>query len=181
MAQAEGNETEVKLRVADVETARRHVRGLGAFLAQPRHFEDNLVFDDEGGRLAQSGCLLRLRTTSGGNSVTFKGPRTVVEGVKRREEIESRVDDPAAFRAILERLGLRVTFRYQKYREVYESEAVEIVVDETPIGVFLEIEGPLEEIHEAARAMGFEPESYIADTYAALFLADGGRGDMVFA
>lgn len=181
MAEAETTETEVKLRVDDVDSARRVVRRLGAFLAQPRHFEDNLVFDSDDAHLAQNGCLLRLRMTSTGNSVTFKGPRSVVEGVKQREELECRVDDADALRAILGKLGLRVTFRYQKYREVYEWDEVEIVIDETPIGVFIEIEGAVADIRETAEALGFGAESYIVESYAALFVAGGGRGDMVFA
>jgi adenylate cyclase, class 2 len=181
MGEAERAETEVKLRVESVESARHSISGLGAFLAQPRHFEDNLVFDDERGELSGKSCLLRLRTTPTGNTVTFKGPRSIVEGVKRREEIECRVDDAAALRLILERLGLRVAFRYQKYREVYEWDEVEIVIDETPIGVFIEIEGAVADIHETAEALGFGAESYVVESYAALFFAEGGRGDMVFA
>jgi adenylate cyclase class 2 len=181
MAGAEGTETEVKLRVDSVETARQLMRGLGAFLAQPRHFENNFVFDDAHGGLSGKSCLLRLRTTPTGNSLTFKGPRSVVEGVKRREEIECRVDDADALCVILEKLGLRVTFRYQKYREVYEWEDVEIVIDETPIGVFIEIEGAVADIHATAEALGFGAESYVVESYAALFFAEGGRGDMVFA
>jgi len=181
MAEPERSETEVKLRAESVESARRLIRGLGAFLAQPRHFEDNLVFDDEGGGLSGRSCLLRLRTTPTGNTVTFKGARAVIEGVKRREEIECRVDDAETLRAILEKLGLRVAFRYQKYREVYEWEEVEIVIDDTPIGVFIEIEGAVADIHETAEALGFGAESYVVESYAALFFAEGGRGDMVFA
>ncbi len=72
------------------------------------------------------------------------------------------------------------SFRYQKYRETYHWRDVEIVVDETPIGTFLEIEGPPATIHEAARALGRARADYIAESYAALFLASGGTGDMVF-
>ena len=54
------------------------------------------------------------------------------------------------------------------------------MIDETPIGTYLEIEGPVDVIHEAARALGRGPADYIGDSYAALFLASGGIGDMVF-
>ena len=54
------------------------------------------------------------------------------------------------------------------------------MIDETPIGTFLEIEGPVSAIHEAARALGRGPADYIADSYAALFFASGGTGDMIF-
>ena len=71
-------------------------------------------------------------------------------------------------------------FRYQKYREVYRWNDVEVVVDETPIGSFLEIEGDLAAIHAAAADLGYGPADYIRESYAALFLAGGGRGDMLF-
>ena len=53
-------------------------------------------------------------------------------------------------------------------------------MDETPIGTFLEVEGDAEGIHAAASAMGFGPSDYLTDSYVGLFLASGGKGDMVF-
>jgi adenylate cyclase class 2 len=173
-------ETEVKLRLDDAEEGRRVVGQLGAFLVAPRHFEDNVIYDDAARGLTSRGALIRLRVTPWASTLTYKGPREVVEGVKRREEVECRVEDPEALRVILGRLGLRSVFRYQKYREVYELDDVEIVIDETPIGAFLEIEGSLEAIHRTADAMGFSAESYVVESYAALFVAAGGEGDMVF-
>ncbi len=54
------------------------------------------------------------------------------------------------------------------------------MLDETPIGIFLEIEGDAAGIHAAATALGFGPEDYLTDSYAALFRASGGTGDMLF-
>lgn len=173
-------ESEIKLRAAGPEPAREALLRLGASLARPRHFEENLLLDDAGSSLLGSGRLLRLRRTSEGAILTFKGPRSIVEGIKSREEIEAAVGDPDALLAILERLGLRPVFRYQKYRETYAWKDVEIVVDETPIGTFLEIEGPLETIHQAAAALGHGPKDYVTDSYAGLFFASGGTGEMVF-
>jgi adenylate cyclase class 2 len=172
-------ETEVKLRVGDPAQARAALGRLGAERTRARHFEDNVLFDDGEG-LRGSGSLLRLRTTDEGGVLTFKGPKTVRDGLKRRLELETRVDDPVALRAILEAIGLRAVFRYQKYRECYRLLGQEVVVDETPIGCFLEIEGEAAGIHEAARALGYGPADYVSDSYAGLFFAAGGRGDMVF-
>ena len=92
----------------------------------------------------------------------LQGP---ARGGRRREEpprSSSRSADGAdAAQAILARLGFRAVFRYQKYRETYHWQDVEIVVDETPIGTFLEIEGRPEAIHAAAAALGRRPEDYI--------------------
>lgn len=173
-------ETEVKLRMADAAEARAALDRLGARIVRERHFEDNVLYDDARRRLAAAGCVLRLRTAGEQAVVTYKGPRRVEAGVKSREEIEATVGDAAAFAAILQGLGFRPLFRYQKYREVRAFEDAEIVIDETPIGVFLEIEGPVGTIHAAARALGRGEGDFISDSYVALFVAAGGRGDMVF-
>jgi adenylate cyclase class 2 len=173
-------ETEIKLRVADVSAARETLLRAGAVLVRERHFEDNVLFDDRAGTLRASGTVLRLRTTPGGGVLTFKGPREDRDGLKSREERESAVDDPAALRVILKRLGYRPVFRYQKYRESWRHRGQEIEVDETPIGAFLEIEGDAGGIHAVAAELGFDRADYVLDSYVALFFAGGGQGDMVF-
>ena len=55
-----------------------------------------------------------------------------------------------------------------------------MVVDETPIGDFLEVEGEAEGIHRVAAELGFSRSEYVTDSYVALFFAAGGKGDMVF-
>jgi adenylate cyclase, class 2 len=175
-----GLETEVKLPVARLEDARAALARLGAERVRARHFEDNVLFDDASSSLMRSGQTLRLRRTDAGGLLTHKGPRRDRDGVKSRPEVETPVADPDALQAILQALGLRPTFRYQKYREVYRWQDVEIVVDETPIGSFLEIEGPAGTIHRAAAALGYAPADYVRDSYAGLFFARGGTGDMTF-
>jgi len=173
-------ETEVKIRVAEAGAARAALAALGATCVRPRCFEDNLLLDDAAGSLRGSGSLLRLRRTPEQAVLTFKGPCLPDESVKSREEIEASVADAVAIQAILERLGLRPVFRYQKYRETWVWKDVEIVVDETPIGTFLEIEGSKQGIQGAARALGHGPEELLTASYAGLFWAAGGQGDMVF-
>ena len=174
-------ETEIKLRMDGPDAARRAVTALGASLQKPRHLEDNVLYDDAKSSLYGSGQALRLRREGGRAIVTHKGPRQDRgDGIKGRAETELEVSDGDVFHAILTTLGYRPVFRYQKYREAWRWRDVEIVIDETPIGTFLEIEGPVATIHEAARALGRGPGDYIADSYAALFFAAGGKGDMVF-
>ena len=162
--------------------AREAVARLGATLVRARHFEDNVLLDDAGGALRSSGRALRVRRTEAGAVLTFKGKRRDREGVKSREEIEAALParEADALLAVLRNVGFTPVFRYQKYREVYRYADVEIVVDETPIGTFLEIEGALPTIHAAAAALGFGPADYLTDSYPALYAASGGKGDMVF-
>jgi adenylate cyclase class 2 len=174
-------ETEVKLRVAGADAARAAIARLGAALARPRHFEDNLLLDDARGSLRAAGSVLRLRRTPAGGVLTFKGPPHFEDDVKSREEVEAEVVDADALQAVLERLGFRPVFRYQKYRETYAWRGQEIVIDETPIGTFFEIEGDVAGIRAAAAALGYGRADYVTDSYVALFFAGGGRGDMVFS
>jgi adenylate cyclase class 2 len=101
-------------------------------------------------------------------------------GVKARVEIEFEVPDAETAEALLRALGYAPAFRYQKFREVWDWKDAEIVVDETPVGTFIEVEGPTATIEEAVRALGRGPGDYILDSYPDLFRAAGGHGDMVF-
>src|SRR5262249_3090312 len=112
--------------------------------------------------------------------LTYKGPRRIERGVRSRLEIETTVGEPDATQALLEALGLRPSFRYQKYRESWRWDSQAIEIDETPIGAFLEIEGDGAGIGRVAAALGFSPRDHLTDSYVALFFAGGGKGDMVF-
>ena len=173
-------ESEIKLRVEGPEQARRELSAMGATLVRERHFEDNVLLDDRVQSLRSSGRVLRVRLGDQGARLTVKGPRQDVEGVKTRVEIELGVSDQQAALALLRELGYEPTFRYQKYREVWHWRDAEVVVDETPVGTFIEVEGPIETIHAAASALGRSPQDYIRDSYVSLFFAAGGQGDMVF-
>lgn len=177
---AEKVESEVKVRVASAEAARSLLAGAGARLLRERHFEDNLLLDDADGSLAAGGCILRIRRTPDAAELTFKAPREGDDGLKHRHEIETRVSDPGAAEALLAALGYRPVFRYQKYRAVFGLGEVEVVLDETPVGTFLELEGTPGAVQARARDLGFGPEALIADSYVGLFRASGGTGDMVF-
>lgn len=139
-----------------------------------------MLYDDASGSLRRAGVLLRLRRAAGRAVVTYKGKVAERADVKAREELEVEVSDADAFEAILAAIGLLPCFRYQKYRETYGHGNAEIVIDETPVGTFLEIEADPAEIHALAQALGFSREDYVLDSYVALFLAGGGTGDMVF-
>jgi adenylate cyclase class 2 len=165
-------EIEVKLRVGKIADVESRLKALGAFLETPRAFEDNLVFDFPDRRLHADGVLLRLRRGARGATLTLKQKvEEEVVGAKVRRETETRVEDFDVVGAILAGLGLEVSWRYQKYRAVYRLGGLHALVDETPIGNFLELEGPKAEIDRWAGALGFEPRDYLVDTYRELYEA----------
>jgi adenylate cyclase, class 2 len=162
-------EIEVKLPAADLEEIQRRLRECGASLEKARHEESNDLYDDADGRLSGTGCALRLRRVEGESRLTFKGPARFEKGVKRREERESTVGDPAEVEAILERLGFVRRFRYEKRREQWRLSGCAIALDETPIGDFVEIEGDPGSIRKAVAALGLDFASAIPYSYARLY------------
>ena len=107
--------------------ARALVADIGATPSRSRHFEDNVLFDDAATSLGASGRALRLRRTDAAAIVTYKGPRVPHAGVKSRPEIEVTVGDANAAQQVLEALGYRKVFRYQKYRQAFRWRDAEIV------------------------------------------------------
>lgn len=184
-------EIEIKLEVQNSGLIKRRLRALGFRQMKARHLERNHVFDFPDLRLRKARCLLRLRFAAEKAILTFKGTPTGLRKYKVRPEIETCVEDGERLRKILESLGLKEKFRYEKYRTVYaraaseEGSGHELVFDETPIGCYLELEGPRGWIDEIARKLGYKTQDYITRSYGTLFfekrrsLALGTR-DMVF-
>jgi adenylate cyclase class 2 len=99
--------------------------------------------------------------------------------------METVVSDGLMLLHVLEELGFRVWFRYEKYREEFAHENVTIAIDETPVGTFVEIEGSESGIHETAAALARKPGDYVTDSYRGLYVkhcADRGLSptDMLF-
>jgi adenylate cyclase class 2 len=162
-------EQEIKLRFESLELAREAVRALGAIALRPRRFQDDVLLDTEDGRLARQGCALRVRRDGQGAAVTWKGP-VLPALVKSREEIESVVASADGVEAILARLGFVPRFRYQKFREEYTLDGLVAAIDETPVGIYVELEGSEAAITRTAAALGRTPADYIRASYRTLFL-----------
>jgi adenylate cyclase class 2 len=178
-------EREIKIRFDSADEARVKILALGATPLNGRRLQEDCLLDTDDERLRRQRSTLRVRSEGGKSLLTFKGP--VYPGLmKMREEYETVAADGAALLTILEELGLHVWFRYEKYREEFTADDIVFAVDETPVGVFVEIEGGEDAIHAAARALGRSPADYITDSYRFLYLqhrdANGLAGhDMVFA
>ncbi len=164
-------EREIKLNFKSVKEARVAVLALGAKLNKPRQLQDDRLFDWPDGRLEKDRCALRVRDYGNNAYLTFKGP-PLAKTIKAREELETSVANSSLLILLLERLGLEVRFRYQKYREEYKYQTVTLTIDETPIGTYVEIEGPEYGIFEAAKKMGHMENDYILDSYRALFVSE---------
>jgi adenylate cyclase class 2 len=197
-------EIEVKLRMREAGRARKMLAKAGAKpVRHPaagrdgRFHELNILFDTPQGGFARHGQLLRVRVESpaarGGKVtsraiLTYKGP---AEGPGRshfkvRDEYEVVIADAEAMHHILESLGLRGWFRYEKFRTAFSLPAsarwaagLKLDLDETPVGVFLELEGPPAAIDRAARELGFAPPDYVTKDYLFLHIEQCRKGGIV--
>lgn len=186
-----GKEREVKLRIEDLAALRSLLRKVGARVVKRRVCERNTLFDTPRSMLAKRERLLRIRTeTAAGKRgaigsrslLTFKRPIRKTRASGRgetynvREEIELEISDHSALARIFEGLGLGRWFRYEKLRTTFclpasnaGARSLLIELDETPIGVFLELEGPASAIDRAARMLGFAKRDCIVANYMVLY------------
>ena len=162
-------EREIKLRFDTVDQAREAVLAAGATPLLGRRLQEDSLLDTDDESLRRRRCVLRVRVENGKSRITFKGP-VQPSLMKLRQELETVVGDGVVLLDILEELGLHVWFRYEKYREEFSHEDVTVAVDETPVGVFVEIEGTENGIMTMADALGRSPADFVLDSYRGLFL-----------
>ena len=163
-------EQEIKLAFDSVEAARQAVTTAGGRLVVARRLIQDQLFDTPDKRLGETDRTCRLRREPGRAILTFKGP-TLPGPVKQREETETAVEDADAMTTVLGGLGLQPTFRSEKYREEYALDGLDVTIDETPVGVFVEIEGTPASIEAAARRLGRTPADYRLESYPRLYMA----------
>ncbi len=185
-------ETEIKLPVLRLSAIRRRLRALGFRVLVRRRFESNQLFDFPDKRLRKNRSVLRLRFVGGECLVTFKGPPLDSRHHKVRSEMETPLADGKAARGILLGLGFCETFRYDKFRTTYARRRDRLgdsrplaELDETPIGNFLELEGPAAWIDAVAADLGYDRCDFVTASYAALYFEDCRRkrrrpGNMTF-
>jgi adenylate cyclase class IV len=131
--------------------------------------------------------LLTYKSPSNQAIDTGQAPLTTLK-YKQRTEIEVTVAPGENLQSIFEGIGFSAGFTYEKLRTTYRLKklpGLEIELDETPIGTFLELEGSPKAIDQAAALLGFHAADYLTATYWDLHVADcrGRRvepGHMVF-
>jgi adenylate cyclase, class 2 len=170
-------ETEVKIRVPDLAAVEDRLKAAGFLLHVPRAFEANTLYDTPGQSLRMAGCILRLREVAGRHLLTFKGQEKNGP-YKSREEVETTLGSSEAMHTVLAHLGYHPVFRYEKYRAEFKVSADApgvVTLDHTPIGDFIELEGPSEWIDATARQLGYSPSDYLLHSYGKLYITDCER------
>jgi len=185
-------EIEIKLRVPDPAALKQKVARLGARRLRRVH-EYNILYDTERRDLFRRGRLLRLRVEMKAGRrqapprhsnrhlpglLTYKGPAATESRYKVRQEVEVPVRDSAAIEPVMQALGLRPWFRYEKFRTTYRLPRLRdlhIEFDETPVGAFLELEGAPSAIDQTARLLGYSPKDFITASYWDLYVQERRR------
>ena len=165
---AQHEEVEIKFRVDDVRALTRRLRASPLRMITPRTREMNTLYDLPSRALRHRGELLRLRKYGAEWILTHKAKGSIGRH-KTRVETETAIADGTKLEAILLALGYRPTFRYEKFRAEWSDGRGKVVVDETPIGNFGEIEGPPRWIDQTARQLGIEPAQFLTANYTGLF------------
>jgi len=166
------HEIEIKFKVAEIGFLVARLQQVGFQPVTPRTHEVNTLFDLPGQPLRKGGDLLRLRKYGSNWVLTHKSKGKLKEGPhKIRVETETRVEDGVKMEAILRALQFEPSFRYEKFRAEWKRDEGHVVIDETPIGNFGEIEGPAEWIDTVARELNIDPKDYLKENYAALFFS----------
>jgi adenylate cyclase, class 2 len=164
-------EIEIKFKIGDIQALTQRLGGSGFRMVTPRTHEVNTLYDLPGGVLRRRGALLRIRKYGQKWTATYKDKSRIRPGRhKSRREIETPVEDGEALAGILQALGFKPSFAYEKYRAEWIDETGHVVVDETPIGDFGEIEGPSQWIDDVAKRLGISGAQYITSSYVELFL-----------
>ncbi len=174
-------EVEVKFLIDDLDSLRQRLLNAGAELIRPRVYERNVRFDTVDNALLEQEELLRLRQDTA-VTLTFKGLSEFdrESEAKVREEIEVQVDDFDRLAMILERVGYQPKQAYEKYREAFRLNNLEIVLDEMPYGQFVELEGNEAAIKTTAALLGLDWQDRILSNYLAMMGILAERYDLPF-
>ena len=167
-------EIELKFPVDDVVALRSRANELGLWLETERTFESNTLYDTPERSLRAQKQILRIRWYGQQCTVTHKRKPQVGdagERYKTRIETESVVEDGDAVAEIFGQLGYLPVFRYEKFRTVWGADGGGyLVLDETPIGVWAELEGSPEWIDAMLARLGVGADQCLTDSYGTLFL-----------
>jgi adenylate cyclase class 2 len=163
------HEVEIKFRIADFDALTASLQSARFQLLTPRTHEMNTLYDLPGGELRARGALLRLRQYGDKWTITYKDKAATQGKHKSRPEIETPVENGPAMDLILQGLGFRPSFSYEKFRAEWTDQRGHVVLDETPVGNFGEIEGSPEWIDRTASQLGLAESQYIKLSYTELF------------
>jgi adenylate cyclase class 2 len=146
-------EKKYRLTKKQRQDVQRRLPEIGAVF-EGEEFEENTLYS--GAALDVGTSVLRLRRVGDSAMLTYKQRFPGVSAVKQQQEDETKVSDAEAMEAILDALGFVPALVYEKRRATWRLDQTEIVIDELPFGLFMEIEGPESEIRKVERRLAIK-------------------------
>lgn len=142
--------------------------------------EENFIFG--GGSLFDDDAVLRIRRIGERTILTYKRRLPGKSDIKTQVEEETEVADAEAMRRIILELGFRPALVYEKRRKKWTLYAAEIVIDELPFGLFMEIEGADDQIRKIEDQLDLSGTESVHETYPELTAKLGKRnGEIIEA
>jgi adenylate cyclase, class 2 len=141
-------------------------------------FEENILFG--GGILDEMPAVLRLRKIDDKTILTFKQRIVNNLAIKQQIEHETEVSNREAIEEIIRSLGYTARVVYEKRRKTFHFKNSEIVLDELPFGLFMEIEGSITDIELAEIMLEAEDFTVEHTTYPSLTAQFGTQIGEVF-
>lgn len=171
-------EIETKLPILNQAAFEARLRELGFRIDTPRTFEHNTLYDTPSRDLRARTEILRIRRY--GDTWTLAHKRLADSAsisdptrYKTRIETETTITDGEALGHIFEHLGYKPAFTYEKYRTEWShpsEPSAHLVIDETPIGIYAELEGSPDWIDRTVTQLGIDPATCLTDSYGKLFI-----------
>ena len=160
-------EIEKKYRIS-VDQYEFILAGLNEFSAEfmGAEFEVNSIYG--GGILKEKKAALRVRKIGEKTILTFKQGIQNEFAIKHQLEFETEVADAEQIEKIIESLGFQVGLIYEKRRKTWKFKNVEVVLDELPFGLFMEIEGKMTDIALAEMLLEADNFEVEYETYPSL-------------
>jgi adenylate cyclase, class 2 len=165
-------EKKYRLTKKQCEAVRRRLPEIGATL-QRKEFEVNTLYGGKGLSVARN--VLRVRRVGDAAILTYKKRFPTSSSIKHQLEDETLVDDPEALNSILAALGYTPAMVYEKRRETWVLGKAEIVIDELPFGLFMEIEGRERDIRAVESRLEMNHLKAENLSYPELTLANGKK------
>lgn len=162
-------EIEVKLPVKDFKEVKGLLKKLKAKKKSRENLERNILFDHKSLKLKERDWVLRLRKFGKKNILTLKTKTKGKKGFKVREEINLYFDDFEKMKEVFQKMGFFEAFYYEKYREEYVLKGLNISLDRTPVGNYVEIEGDYKKIEDFLKKIGAKIEETLSLSYYKLF------------
>jgi adenylate cyclase class 2 len=175
-------EIELKFPVGDPQALQARLTRLGFDLVTPRTYEHNTLYDTSTRDLRARREVLRIRQYGSVCTVTHKrqpDQQTPVDTTRYKIRIETETDvaERESMAEIFHQLGYDPVFIYEKYRTEWSqpinpnsSTTGHLLIDETPIGTYAELEGPTDWIDRTLAELNIDPATCLTDSYGKLFL-----------